>query len=56
MFTTKKYIKCIGYSKRRKFWASLTRTIRDRGSSHGIMICIYAKAQIGLKRLRLWVL
>ena len=39
--------------KRRESWKHVKHVPETRGSSHGIMRCIYAKAQIGLKRLKL---
>ena len=41
-----KYIKCIGYSRKERGRIILEKlsTYQTRGSSHGIMRCIYAKA------------
>ena len=47
----KKYIKCIGYSREEKILKKKVQArTNGKGGSHGIMRCIYAKAQIALKR------
>ena len=46
----KKYIRCIGYSRDEKTEGKVQARTNGKGSSHGIMRCIYAKAQIALKR------
>ena len=53
MVPWKKYIKCIGYSKLESWKKSIFYpNSTERGSRHGIMRCIYAKAQTALKRLQ----
>ena len=58
VLNTKKHNKQIGYSKIKKgeyrFEQIVQTRDKKRGSSHGIMRCIYAKAQIGLKRPHVW--